>query len=136
MKTMPPLPNTAVSGQHWTLDLSGCACPARLLRERNYLEEVCRAACHSVGLNVVGSLFHQFEPVGVTGVVLLAESHLSVHTWPDQGFVALDVYVCNHLNDNTAKGAALVGRMRELFQPTHSDDNQLSRRSIGAPLTL
>lgn len=121
-----------VRGQHWTLDFSGCACPPELLTARQQLEDLCASACREVGLSIVGSLFHQFDPVGVTGVVLLAESHLSVHTWPDQRFVALDVYVCNHLNDNTAKGAALVERMRQLFQPAHSNCNQLSRRSIGA----
>ncbi len=122
-----------VRGQHWTLDFSGCACAPELLTARQQLEDLCACACREAGLSIVGSLFHQFDPVGVTGVILLAESHLSVHTWPDQRFVALDVYVCNHLNDNTAKGAALVERMRQLFLPAHSDCNQLSRRSIGAP---
>ena len=46
-------------------------------------------------MTVVGDSFHQFEPQGVTGTVLLAESHLAIHTWPEQGFVTIDVYVCN-----------------------------------------
>ena len=64
------------------------------------------------GLAPVGELFHRFppapgsdEPAGITGVVLLAESHLAVHTWPELGAVTLDVYVCNFGADNSAKRA-------------------------------
>ena len=55
------------------------------------------------GLTVVGESFYQFEPQGVTGTVLLAESHIAIHTWPEAGFVTVDVYVCNLTTDNTAK---------------------------------
>jgi S-adenosylmethionine decarboxylase len=57
------------------------------------------------GLRSVNELFHRFEPAArgaVTGVVLLAESHLAVHTWPELGAVTLDVYVCNFGGDNSA----------------------------------
>ncbi len=46
------------------------------------------------GLHVVSSSFHQFEPVGVSAVYLLRESHLSVHTWPEYGYIALDIFTC------------------------------------------
>ncbi len=122
--------NKAVEGRHWTLDFSGCRCPPALLTCRQTLENLCRRACAEAGMCVVGSLFHQFDPVGVTGVVLLSESHLSVHTWPEEGFVALDVYVCNHHKDNTAKGERLVERMKTLFRPARTEVNMLARRSL------
>ncbi len=48
------------------------------------------------GLNVVSSTFHQFEPYGVTAVYLLRESHISVHTWPEHGYMALDIFTCSN----------------------------------------
>ena len=62
------------------------------------------------GLTVVGDCFYQFEPQGVTGTVLLAESHIAIHTWPEAGFVTVDVYVCNLQTDNTAKAEQRVPR--------------------------
>jgi hypothetical protein len=63
------------------------------------------------GLTPVGELFHRFEPGGgVTGVVLLAESHLAVHTWPELGAVTMDVYVCNFSGDNGAAPEAAARR--------------------------
>ena len=52
---------------------------------------------------------------GITGVVLLAESHLAVHTWPELGAVTLDVYVCNHGADNTARANALLAHLLDAF---------------------
>ncbi|MBS7639395.1 MAG: adenosylmethionine decarboxylase [Candidatus Bathyarchaeia archaeon] len=46
------------------------------------------------GLHVVSSIFHQFEPHGVSAAYILSESHLSVHTWPEHGYVALDIFTC------------------------------------------
>ena len=51
---------------------------------------------------------HQGEPGGVTGAVLLAESHLAIHTWPERAGVTLDVYVCNFSTDNSGKAEALM----------------------------
>ena len=69
-------------------------------------------ATRDAGLTVVGDAFYQFEPQGVTGTVLLAESHLAIHTWPERSFVTVDVYVCNLATDNSDKGAAAVQRAR------------------------
>lgn len=46
------------------------------------------------GLHVVSSSFHQFEPCGVSAIYLLSESHLSVHTWPEHAYMALDIFTC------------------------------------------
>ena len=64
------------------------------------------------GLTVVGERFYQFEPQGVTGTVLLAESHIAIHTWPEAGFVTVDVYVCNCTTDNTAKAEQVFRALR------------------------
>ena len=72
----------------------------------------CASRPRDSGLTVVGDSFFQFEPQGVTGTVLLAESHLAIHTWPEAGFVTVDVYVCNLTTDNTAKAERLFARWR------------------------
>lgn len=56
------------------------------------------AAANSVGATVVGEVFHRFSPQGVSGSVVIAESHLSIHTWPEAGYVAVDIYTCGGLD--------------------------------------
>jgi len=65
----------------------------------------------------VGDNFFQFQPQGVTGTVLLAESHLAVHTWPEAGFVTVDVYVCNYTTDNTAKAERVFRELETVLKP-------------------
>ena len=58
------------------------------------LRALCLDSAREAGLTIVGDSFHQFEPQGVTGTVLLAESHLAIHTWPEFGFASIDIYTC------------------------------------------
>ena len=116
-----------MDGLHLTADLHGC--PAALAdddRSRR-LRRLCLERCGAAGLHPVAELFHRFAPPapahrparragwradesalvgGITGVVLLAESHLALHTWPELGAVTLDVYVCNVGGDNSARARA------------------------------
>ena len=66
-------------------------------------------------------------PGGVTGVVLLAESHLAVHTWPELGAVTLDVYVCNLAGDNSAKARALLAALEAAFAPGRVEHHEVQR---------
>jgi S-adenosylmethionine decarboxylase proenzyme len=109
-----------LQGIHLIADLYECACPRALLEQRDLLETEMVSAVVQAGLQVVGVRFHQFQPVGVTGVVLLAESHLAVHTWPERDYVTLDVYACNHTGDNQAKAERLYAQLIRLFAPEHS----------------
>ena len=85
------------------------------------------------GLTAVAELFHRFAPAapgapaGVTGVVLLAESHVAVHTWPEQGAVTLDVYVCNFGADNSARAEQLLRALVEAFAPRQVQRHALQR---------
>jgi len=58
------------------------------------IQEILDRVVSKSGLSVISSSFHQFEPHGVSAVYLLSESHLSVHTWPEYGYVALDIFTC------------------------------------------
>ena len=55
-------------------------------------------AAEAIGATIVGDTFHHFSPQGVSGSLVIAESHLSVHTWPETGYVALDIYTCGGLD--------------------------------------
>ncbi len=89
------------SGQHLLADLCGVA-PDRLTDPAD-LEQLLIAAARAAGATVLSSHFHHFgSNQGVTGVVLLAESHISVHTWPESGFAALDIFMCGHTRPQRA----------------------------------
>ncbi len=79
-------------GRHLLADFYGCE-PTTL----DSVEEVEMAlleAARKSGATVVGSSFHRFAPQGVSGVVLIAESHIAIHTWPEHGFAAVDIFTC------------------------------------------
>jgi S-adenosylmethionine decarboxylase len=119
-------------GLHLTADLYDCACEAALLTDAALLGPHCEQAVAHAGLQAVAHLFHTFPatvhgPGGVTATVLLAESHLCVHTWPETAAVTLDVYVCNFGGDHSAKAQALMGALQQVFKPGKCSMNQLVR---------
>ena len=104
-----------MNGIHLMSDFYGCEGDRALLLDRATLENYCVNACRDAGLTPLGAHFHQFtydtgEQAGVTGTVVLAESHLAIHTWPESGDVTIDVYVCNYSRDSSGRARALTGR--------------------------
>jgi spermidine synthase/S-adenosylmethionine decarboxylase len=121
-----------MNGLHLIADLHDCRCPPGLLLDAPRLEAFCVDACQRHGLTVVGRLFHAFadtagDPAGVTGTVVLAESHLAVHTWPEIGSVTLDVYVCNFSGDNSPRAHALFDEVIANFAPQRQDRTEVTR---------
>lgn len=116
-----------MQGLQLCADLHGCSGP--LLTDLAALRGLLVESVQAVGLSAVAERFHAFEPAGsgITGVVLLAESHLAVHTWPEQGAVTLDLYVCNHSADNSTKAEALWQRLQAAFAPQHVNLQRLQR---------
>ncbi|NDZ13671.1 S-adenosylmethionine decarboxylase proenzyme [Variovorax sp. WS11] len=124
-------------GLHLTADLHDCRCETRWLVDAPMLGAACVKAVEAAGLQAVGTLFHAFPaspqgPGGVTATVLLAESHLCVHTWPEQRGATLDVYVCNFGADHSAKARALMGALEALFVPGRAERHALQRGAIAA----
>ena len=129
-----------MDGLHLTADLSGCAAETPAMTDPQALRGACLAAVQAAGLQAVGELFHRFtprpgttHPPGVTGVVLLAESHLAVHTWPELGAVTLDVYVCNLGADHAAQAEAVMARLVALFTPAQIERHRLLRGELPSP---
>jgi len=119
-------------------DFHNCTCDAALLREVVRLEFACLGACQHAGLTVVTHAFHQFgdseHPGGATGAVVLAESHLAVHSWPELRAVTLDIYVCNVNQDNGERAKALYDTLHMTFQPCQVQMQMLERGNLSYPL--
>ena len=121
-----------MQGLHLTADLRGCPSAGAAMTEPAALRSLCLQAVAEAGLQAVGELFHRFPPPGgVTGVVLLAESHLAVHTWPELGAVTLDVYVCNYGADNSDKAREMLLRLTQAFGPARQTTHALKRGATG-----
>jgi len=79
-------------GRHLLVEYHGC--DTRFLDDFSKLESAMVAAAEAAGATVVAKAFHRFAPQGVSGVVVIEESHLSIHTWPEYGYAAVDFYTC------------------------------------------
>ncbi|HHN77649.1 MAG TPA: adenosylmethionine decarboxylase [Phycisphaerales bacterium] len=79
-------------GVHCLLELYGC--PVELLDDPGFIRRTLRAAAEHAGATWIEGIHHHFSPAGVTCVGLLAESHISIHTWPEVGYAAVDVFTC------------------------------------------
>jgi spermidine synthase len=116
-----------LDGLHLVANLYRCHGEEQYLVDAARLRRFCLDAVTRAGLAAVGEMFHQFAGGGVTGAVVLAESHLAIHTWPELGSVALDVYVCNYTQDNTAKAHALLRELIELYRPEEHTQHEVPR---------
>ena len=130
---------TLMHGLHLTADLRGCAPTQPLMTNTALLRNLCLAAVHEAGLHAVGELFHRFAPAthatagataGITGVVLLAQSHLAVHTWPELGAVTIDVFVCNFQGNHSRGARVALDRLVEAFEAITVSRQELPR--VGA----
>jgi S-adenosylmethionine decarboxylase len=111
-----------VKGLHIIADFYDCP-KSDWLSSASRLRTLCVGACERAGLSVLGEHFYQFNSLapghagGATGAVVLAESHVAVHTWPERAGVTLDIYVCNMSTDNGAKAEALYAELTAALQP-------------------
>lgn len=69
-------------------------CDSARLNDKEMLRNTMRQAAVKAGATVVADVFHEFNPHGISGVVVIAESHLAIHTWPEFGFAAVDLFTC------------------------------------------
>ncbi len=127
-----------MQGLHLTADLYQCTGDTSIFVDENALAALCRSETERSGLTIVGEKWvtfpeYQGEPGGVTGAILLSESHLAIHTWPERGGVTLDVYVCNFTDDNSGKAQQLLDGIIAAFKPTQLQRNQLIRGDHDAP---
>jgi S-adenosylmethionine decarboxylase len=123
-----------MQGLHLTADLQRCRCALQWLTDADFLLQHCIDAVRLAGLQPVAHLCHTFASTaqgagGFTATVLLAESHLCIHTWPEQSAVTLDVYVCNFGGDNSQKAHALMASLLVMFEAEKVLQQQMARGS-------
>jgi S-adenosylmethionine decarboxylase proenzyme len=87
-------------GRHLLLELSGSG--AHALNDRELVGTALREAAAAAGATIVSESLHGFSPHGLTGIILLAESHISIHTWPEAGYAAVDLYTCGECRPERA----------------------------------
>jgi len=97
-------------GTHLLIELREC--DPHILNDLPYLRSTLIQAAEEVGATVVGETFHQFSPHGVTGVISIAESHLCIHTWPEYGYAAADIFTCGDSFEPRKAAELLVQRIQ------------------------
>jgi len=102
-------------GKHLLLELKDC--DKEVLNDIDFLKGALLAAASECGATVLGESFHQFNPQGVSGVMVIAESHLFIHTWPEYGYVAADIFTCG---DSVQPEKAAQILIRKLGAKNHS----------------
>ena len=107
-------------GKHYLVELIGCSPPC--IRHVPQVKESLLRAAKVSEAAVITSFFHQFEPNGVSGIILIATSHFSIHTWPDDNYAAFDVFTCGDLQTELA-----IEELRRSFQADEAAVKIISR---------
>lgn len=81
-------------GRHALADLYNCE--NNVLDSIDEIKKIIEDSCIEANLTVVESNYHKFEPIGLSGVTILAESHITIHTWPEYNFVSIDAFTCGN----------------------------------------
>jgi S-adenosylmethionine decarboxylase len=115
-------------GLHVMGDLYDVTCDNEFMLNADLLREHCLKLVKDAGLSSVGEFFHQFGgDGGVTGMVVLAESHMSLHTWPEKNYVTVDVYVCSYSQDNRPRARQLYQSLLDTFKPGFEKSHAVER---------
>ena len=96
-------------GRHLLLELKGC--DRELLDDLSFIRGAIIGAAEDAGATIVGESFHKFQPHGVTGLVAIAESHICIHTWPEYGYAAADVFTCGEDFDPGEAAEILIEKL-------------------------
>lgn len=95
-------------GKHLLVDLRDCNTEA--IRDLKAVRDALVEAAKAASATIVDISFHEFSPFGISGMVVIAESHLSIHTWPEYGYAAVDIFTCGDLIKPEAAAAFLIER--------------------------
>ena len=111
-------------GHQTTVDFYGCK--SFEINSSEFIENTLLKAAKILNLTVVNSTIHSFSPIGVSGVIVIKESHIAVHTWPEHNYVALDFFTCNK-SDDLKKGLVWL---QEKFQAQNTNIKEIKRGSL------
>ena len=108
-------------GEHYLVELNGCDIDA--INSEELLREGLLLAVDRSGAQIIKDVFHSFSPHGVTGVVVIAESHVSIHTWPEYGYAAVDIFTCSQ----KMKVDLIIDSLKDLTKAASVVSNKVSR---------
>lgn len=108
-----------IVGRHLIVEFWGC----QNLDDPAGCEKALREAVAKAGATLIDVKVHHFNPHGVTGIAIIAESHISVHTWPELDYAAVDIFTCGE----TADPLAAVEVLQQQFQPRHTQMLEIHR---------
>jgi S-adenosylmethionine decarboxylase len=74
-------------------------CNPEVLNDLKFLKDCLNEAAKEIGATIVNECFHEFSPHGISGVIIISESHLCIHTWPEHGYAAVDIFTCGDTVD-------------------------------------
>ena len=113
-------PSPHALGRHILLELYDC--PIHLLEQPPQSREFLLAAAEAMGATVVSDKFHAFSPYGVSGVVIIQESHLTIHTWPEYEYAAVDIFTCGDIDLDAG-----VQYLVQAFQAANHQTQEIAR---------
>jgi len=113
-------------GCHLLLEFSGC--DAAALLDADAIGTAMEKVVDDSGATRVETVFHTFAPQGVSGVVVIAESHVTIHTWPEYGYAAFDIFTCGQREVALRIRQGLIDWLR----PDHIEEREFERRPSGS----
>jgi S-adenosylmethionine decarboxylase proenzyme len=104
-------------------------CNPELLNDQDYIEQIMVEATKKSRATIITSNFHKFSPYGVSGVVVIAESHVAIHTWPEYKYAAVDIFTCG----NTIDPWIIFKQLETSLESVHSSRLELKRGQFEVP---
>lgn len=104
-------------------------CNAELLNDVNYVEKAMIEGTKKAKATIIKSTFHKFSPHGVSGVIVIAESHIAIHTWPEYGYAAVDIFTCGETIDPWV----IFKYLENALESVHSSRLELKRGQFEVP---
>ncbi len=116
--------NNTHLGYQKTIDFYGC--DPEKINARDFIEHALLKAAGMMKLTVINTTIHEFSPIGISGVIVIQESHIAIHTWPEHSYVALDIFTCNQ----TYALEAGILWLKEAFGATHFEEEDSKRGAL------
>ena len=113
-------------GYHYIWDIQGC--DATKISYKSDIKDLLHSLIEKLQLTKVNAAFKQFQPIGVTGFILLEESHISIHTWPEHQFAAIDLFSCKPI-----EASLLKPYLMDYFKASEIQFSSIKRGKVPAP---
>ena len=97
-----------LNGEQLVIDLYGC--DYDVINSKKQIEKIIHHICKKIKTNIVAEKYHVFEPIGITGFVIISTSHIAIHTWPEYNYAAIDIFSCK-----TGLPSVIADELKKLF---------------------